>query len=152
LAFLLFVLPASAWPFSKNSVLRDLAEATDSSVTAARYHTTYFPPGCILVGVEFRHQKFRLITIQKLIVAGSYLGILRRHLRRIEAIGAEVFIPAFGSKLKLHAQHSTTVVDELVANATYVEFESNKPRQQPFVFDVHEATFKNVRWTRSPIT
>jgi hypothetical protein len=53
--------------------------------------------------------------------------------------------------MKLHTQHSTTVVDQLVANGTYVEFASNTPRQQPFVFDVHEATFKNVRWD-DPIT
>src|SRR5215471_13007215 len=145
-AFLLFVISARVWPFSRNSVLQDLAEATGSSVTTTRYHATYFPPGCILEGVDFRHQQFRLITIQKLIVQGSYLGILRRHVPRIEAIRAHVFIPAFGSKLNLQTQHSTTVVDELVANGTYVEFESNKPRQQPFVFDVQEATFNNVRW------
>lgn len=78
LAFLLFIFSASAWPFSGTSVLQDLAEATDSSVTAARYHATYFPPGCILERVTFRQQTFRLITIQKLIVQGSYLGILRR--------------------------------------------------------------------------
>ena len=145
-AILLFTIWARVWPFSRNSVLQDLAEATGSSVTATRYHATYFPPGCILEGVDFRHQQFRLITIQKLIVRGSYLGILRRHVPRVEAIRAHVFVPAFGSKLNLQTQHSTTVVDELVANGTYVEFESNKPRQQPFVFDVQEATFNNVRW------
>jgi hypothetical protein len=151
LAFLLFILFVRTWPFSKSSVLQDLAEATDSSVTAARYRATYFPPRCILEGVEFQHQKVRLITIQKLIVQGGYLAILRRHVPRIEAIGAHVFIPPFGSKLNLHTQYSTTVVNELVANGTYVEFESDKPRQHPFGFDVHEATFKNVRWG-SPIT
>jgi AsmA-like C-terminal region len=146
LVVFLSIFSASAWPFSEHAVLQDLAEAADSSVTATRYHATYFPPGCILEGVEFRHQKFRLITIQKLIVKGSYLGILRRHISRVEAIRAHVFIPAFGSKLNLHTRHSTTVVDEFVANATDVEYDSNKPRQQPFFFDVHEATFKNLGW------
>jgi hypothetical protein len=146
LVVFLFIFSASAWPFSEHSVLQDLAEAADSSVTATRYHATYFPPGCILEGVEFRHQKFRLITIQKLIIEGSYLGILRRHIPRVEAIRAHVFIPGFDSKLNLDTQHSTTVVDELVAKATDVEFDSNNPRQQPFFFDVHEATFKNVGW------
>jgi hypothetical protein len=148
LACALFIFFGRTWPFSRSSVLKDLADATDSSVTATRYHATYFPPGCILEGIEFQHQKFKLITLQKLIVQGSYLGILRRHVPRIEAIGAHLFIPAFGSKLKLVTQPSTTVIDELVANGTYVEFESNKPRPHPFGFDVHEATFKNVGWGR----
>ena len=43
------------WPFSREAVLQDLKEASDSTVTAQSYHPTYFPPGCVLYGLEFHH-------------------------------------------------------------------------------------------------
>ena len=136
------------WPFSREAVLQDLREATDSTVTAQSYHPTYFPPGCVLYGLEFHHapNQFKLIEIQKLRVQGSYLGILRRHVPRIVAEGAHVFIPPLGTKESFSTQHSTTVVDELVANGSFVEFEPKERHQTPLRFDVHEATFRGVRW------
>ncbi len=136
------------WPFSREAVLQDLREATDSTVTAQSYHPTYFPPGCVLYGLEFHHapNHFKLLEIQKLRIQGSYLGMLHRHVPRIIAEGAHVFIPAFGTKESFNTQHSTTVVDELVANGSLVEFEPKQAREVPFQFDVHEATFRGVRW------
>jgi hypothetical protein len=136
------------WPFSREAVLQDLREASDSTVTAQSYHPTYFPPGCVLYGLEFHHgpNHFKLLEIQKLRVQGSYLGVLRRHVPRIIAEGAHVFIPALGTKESFNTQHSTTVVDELVANGSFVEFEPKQPHELPFRFDVHEATFRGVRW------
>lgn len=135
------------WPFSQKAVLEDLQEVSDSKVTAQNYHPTYFPPGCILEGIEFRHgdRQFKLITIEKLVVKGSYVGILRSHVPHVEAIGAHIIIPPFGSNVTFHNQPSSTVVDELVANGSYVEFESNNPHEQPFRFDVHEATLNHVQ-------
>lgn len=140
------------WPFSQKAVLEDLEEVSDSRVTAQSYHPTYFPPGCILEGIEFRHgaRQFKLITVEKLVVKGSYLGILRSHVPHVEAIGAHIVIPPFGSKVTFHTQPSSTVVDELVANGSYVEFESNDPHEQAFRFDVHEATVNHVQ-SRDPI-
>src|SRR5215469_1790484 len=145
-ACLFLILLARFWPFTQKSILGDLGEAADSVVAAQSYHATLFPPGCVLEGVTFRHQGSEFITIQKLIVAGSYLGVLRRHVRRIEAIGAQVYIPAIGSHAKFHAQRSRTTVDELIANGAYVEFEPSKPHKGHFRFDVHQATLRNVRW------
>ena len=99
------------WPFSREAVLQDLREASDSTVTAQSYHPTFFPPGCVLYGLEFHHgpNHFKLIEIQKLRVRGSYFGMLRGHVPRIIADGAHVFIPAFGTKESFNTQHSTTV-------------------------------------------
>ena len=140
------------WPFSREAVLQDLREASDSTVTAQSYHPTFFPPGCVLYGLEFHHgpNHFKLIEIQKLRVRGSYFGMLRGHVPRIIADGAHVFIPAFGTKESFNTQHSTTVVDELVANGSFVEFEPKQAHELPFRFDVHEATFRGIRWG-SPI-
>src|ERR1700730_6221522 len=70
------------WPFTEKTVVEDLAAASDSTVTVRGSRRTYFPtPGCILEGVEFRHGAgaWTLITIDKLTIEGSYLGILRQH-------------------------------------------------------------------------
>ena len=146
--FVAAILAFKYWPFSEKEVVQDLAEASDSKVTIRSYHPTYFPPGCILEGVEFRHgdRNFKLITIDKLTVEGSYLGILRRHVPRITSERAVVFIPPFGSGLTFHSQHSNIVVDDLVANGTAVEFLSADARKPSLVFDVHEAQLGGVRW------
>ncbi len=143
------VLYREAWPFTQRAVIEDLAEASDSKVTIRSYRQTYFPsPGCIIEGLEFRHgnRQFKLITIDKLIVQGSYLGILHRHVPRITASGARVFIPPFGSDLTFKSEHSTIEVDEILAHGSAVEFLSDDPRAQPFRFDVHEARLNDVRW------
>ena len=146
------VLCTKYWPFSENAVREDLAEASDSTVTIRSYHATYFPPGCTLEGVEFHHGKnnFKLITIDKLVVEGSYPGILRRHVPRITAVGARVFVPPFGANVQFHSEHSSIVVDELVANGTGVEFLSADRKTSSLTFDVHEALLRSVRWG-SPI-
>lgn len=143
------VLCVKYWPFSEKAVQEDLAETADSSVTIRSYHPTYFPsPGCILEGIEFRHgaNQFRLITIDKLIIEGSYSGILTKNVPRITAEGARIFIPPFGANTKFHSQHSALVVDELVANGTTVEFTSADSQKHPLIFDVHDAFFRSVRW------
>lgn len=136
------------WPFSQASVLTDLAEASDSTVTARGFHSTYCPPGAVLDGVEFRHgaRHLRLITIEKLTIQGSYLGILTGHIRRITAEEAQVFIPAFGSNVTFRSKHSKTVVDRIVANGASVLFESNDRQKELLRFDVQEALLTGVRW------
>jgi hypothetical protein len=141
------------WPFSREAVLQDLKEATDSEVKAQSYHPTFFPPGCVLYGLEFYHgpHHLKLIEIQKLRVRGGYLAMLRRHVPRIIADGAHVFVPAFGSNETFNTQHSNTVVDELIANGSFVEFEPKEPHKEPFRFNVQEARFTGLQWA-SPLS
>lgn len=145
---LLAVLSVKFWPFTEKEVREDLAEAADSTVTIRSYHPTYFPPGCTLEGVDFRHgaNQFKFITIEKLVVEGSYAGILTRHVPQVTAVGARVFIPPFGENMKFHSQHSQIVVDQLTANGTAVEFLSAETQKKPLRFDVHEAVLGDVRW------
>lgn len=148
------VLCSKFWPFSEKSVIEDLAEASDSTVTIRSYHPTYFPvPGCVLEGVEFVHgdRHFRLIAIERMRIEGSYSGILTRHVSRITTDKAQVFIPPFGSHEIFHSQHSKLVVDELVASGSSVSFLSDDKNSQPLRFDVHDALLTGVRWG-SPIS
>ena len=137
------------WPFTENAVVQDLAEASDSEVTIRSARRTYFPsPGCILEGVEFRHgrERWKLITIEKLTVEGSYAGILTRHVPRIKAEGGHVYVPPLGSGVTFSTQHSTIVVDKLVADGALVDFASRDPGKAPLRFEVHKAVLHDVRW------
>jgi hypothetical protein len=131
--------------------MQDLAEASDSKVSSRSFHRTYFPfPGCVVEGLTFRHGEANnppLITIEKLTIRGSYFGVLSHHVSRITAEGARVMILPFGSHERFHTQHSKTVVDEIIANGTVVEFASRDPQKGPLRFDIHEASLRNVGWS-----
>ncbi|MGA8620801.1 MAG: AsmA-like C-terminal region-containing protein [Candidatus Sulfotelmatobacter sp.] len=143
------------WPFAEAPVLQDLREAGDSQVRVRAFHETYFPsPGCILEGVVFDHGPTGakpLITIEKLTIQGSYLGLLSNRVSRITADGMRVLIPAFGTGSAFHTTQSKITIGEIVANGAAVEFASKEPQTQPLRFDVHEASLQNVGWS-GPLT
>ncbi len=143
------------WPFAEAPVLQNLHEASDSQVTARRFHETYFPsPGCVLEGVVFRHGSpgaQPLIAIDKLTIQGSYSGLLANHVSRIVAEGMRVEIPPFGTGEAFHTTQSNLTIGEIVANGAAIEFASKTPDRQPLRFDVHEASLRNVGWS-GPLT
>jgi hypothetical protein len=134
--------------FSEAAILEDLHEVSDSQVTARSYHQKLFPyPGCMLEGVVFAHGSHQikpLITIERLTLRGSYLGLLQTRVKRITAEGMQIFIPAFGTGEAFHTTPSTISVDEIVANGSAVEFTFHEPDKKPLRFDVHEALLRNV--------
>ena len=146
--FLGMFLASRIWPFSEESVLQSLSEATDSSVAAQQFHRTYFPfPGCVLDSLTFRHGPTHrtFITIQRLTVRGSYFGLLRKHLPAIIAEGAHVFVAPLHGNESFHTQDSKIVVEELIANGTIVEFLSEDAGKKPLRFDLHELALRNLR-------
>ena len=137
------------WPFTERAVVEDLAEASDSEVTIRSSHQIYFPvPGCVLEGIEFHHgpDKWKLITIDRLRIEGSYLGVLLQRVPRIKAEGGHVFVPPFGSNVTFKSQHSKLVVEELIANGAVVEFFPDDRQKQPLRFEVSEAVLRDVQW------
>jgi hypothetical protein len=143
------------WPFAEAPVLQNLREASDSQVQVRAFHRTYFPfPGCILGGVVFNHGSVvgkPLITIEKLTIRGTYLGLLTKRVSRITAEGIRVFIPAFGTGEAFHTTPSRITIDEIVANGASVEFASRNADKQSLRFDVHEASLRDVGW-KGPLT
>lgn len=139
------------WPFQQKRVLQNLHEASDSLVQVRAFHNTYLPrPGCILEGVTFLHGKDTakpLITIERVTITGTYLGILLHRVSLINAQGMKVFIPPFGSGQALHARRSTVTIGEIVANGATVEFASRRPDTPPLRFDIREARLRNVGWS-----
>jgi AsmA-like C-terminal region len=152
LAAVLVVLAAIAMalcqrPFTETAVLQDLREVSGSQVEVRAFHRTFPFPGCVLDGVIFRHgpsQAKPLITIERMTVRGSYLGVLSTRVERIIAEGMHVSIPAFGTGEAFHTTPSTITVGEIIANGATVEFAYHEPDKKPLRFDVHEATLRNV--------
>ena len=138
--------------FGRAAVLQDLREASGSQVEVRIFHQTYFPvPGCILEGVIFRHglpQAKPLITIEKVTIRGSYLGLISSRVDRITADSMRVYIPAFGTGEAFHTTPSKITVDEFVANGAAVEFASHDTDKPPLRFDIREATLRDVRAQR----
>lgn len=143
------------WPYSQAEVLQDLREASDSQVQVRRFHQTFFPsPGCVLEGLVFSHNPSAakpLITIDKLTIQGSYLGLLAQRVSRVTTEGMVVTIPPFGTGKALHTSQSKITIAEIIANGAVVEFASKDPDEKPLRFDVHEALLRNVGWG-SPLT
>jgi hypothetical protein len=135
-------------PFSEQSVSQNLAEVSDSTVQIGRYHQTYIPtPGCVLENVEFRRgpDHARFITIDRVVIKGSFRDLLKHHVAVIATTGAHVFIPPFGQNWSFQSQPSTTSVGQIVAQETVVEFESSNSNAHPLRFLVHRAVLHNVR-------
>jgi hypothetical protein len=138
------------WPFQQKSVVQTLEEASDSKLRLRAFHRTYFPfPGCVLEGLEFNHGSNTgkpLITIEKLIIRGSYFRILSRRLTRITAEDMHIFIPPFGSGETFHTKPSKITIDEIVANGAVLEFALRNPDKEPLRFEIHEALLRDVGW------
>jgi hypothetical protein len=104
------------WPFERDPVLRDLAEASDSTIEVRRFHRVYFPfPGCVVEGLVFHHkQESRqpLMTVERLTIRGGYLGIMAHRISRITADGWKISIPPFGSGQKFHTSQSKIAIAE----------------------------------------
>src|ERR1700680_507969 len=94
---------AARWPFRREAVLKDLQDASLSRVDIGAFHSTYFPrPGCVLEHVTFQHNRKPgtppLITIERVRIEGSFLGLFSKHVRRVRAEGMRVLIPPRGSE------------------------------------------------------
>jgi len=143
------------WPFSQAPVLQNLRDASDSQLQVRAFHRTYFPfPGCVVEGLVFNHDPAEptpLLTIEKVIIRGTYLGLLTNRVSRITAEGLHVTIPAFGTSKPFHITPSKITIDEIVANGALLEFDFHDPAKPHLRFDIHEASLQNVGWN-GPLT
>jgi hypothetical protein len=151
------LLLALNWPFTREKVIRELAEATSSTVAIARFKKTYFPhPGCIAESVNFRRdrnsQTIPLITIHKLTIVGSFTGLLTHRVPLMRADGMHVVIPPLGNDggWPHHQSDSKTVIGEFVAHGATLEFERRDSGQRPLVFAIHEFSIADLG-SRNPM-
>lgn len=124
------------WPFTKQGLIDVFQERTVRSVTVARFHRTYFPPGCVAEGISFLHRKHKnkppLITIDQVIVRGTYWGLIppRKHLSSVRVVGMHVTVPPSDTNGKpnpvMPLTHSTSgpamVIGTVIADGAILDF------------------------------
>ena len=71
------------WPFTQAAVTKALQDRFARRLTIRTFRKTYFPPGCVVEGVEFLHRTRKdlppLITVQRLTIRSGYHNFLRIH-------------------------------------------------------------------------
>jgi hypothetical protein len=143
---------AMRWPFTRQAMIKSLQDASSSTVEITHFHGTYFPfPGCIAEGVIFRGSSDPntppLITVGKLTIQSSFLGVVMRHVTHIQAEKLHIIISSFGTAQK-STNPSNSTIDEIVANGAILEF-TRSPGKLPLIFKIHESTLRNVGAFRS---
>jgi hypothetical protein len=147
--FVVLIFLAAYWPFSRQSVVKQLEDVSRSRVEVGDFHRTYFPrPGCVLQNVIFHHNPKTgappLITVEKMRVEGTFAGIFRKHVRRINAEGMHIFIPPPGTEHFETPARSTVIIDDLIADGAILDVASRQPGKAPLRFAFHSFTLNDV--------
>ena len=127
------------WQWFFNNLLKELADESDSKVTAGSFQATYFPhPGCVLENVIFQHNPKSgtppLITVKRIMIRGTFIGIFVRHVKLVSVEGMHIQIPPLGSEHFKTPQRSSVVVDDLVADGTILDVASREAGAPPLRF------------------
>ncbi|MDQ6663821.1 MAG: hypothetical protein M3Z23_05470, partial [Acidobacteriota bacterium] len=145
------------WPFAREAITKTLQDRFDRNVEIRDFQRTYFPPGFVADQVSFEHRLRKdlppLITVRKLIVQGSYSGLIGFHksVPKIQVIGLHILIPPKRKDGKsrnimpLRAGKSNTLdVGEMKTNDAVLEFQSSDPEKEPFRLELHELILKHI--------
>jgi hypothetical protein len=139
------------WPFSTQKVTEAIQEDWPGKITAARFHSTYFPhPGCVIEDVVMRHGSDTsappLVTIQKVTIAANYHDLFLRpgYIYKISLEGVKISVPAKQDPNAPAAKRSTSTkrVGEIFTKDAVLEVarESNSPLK----FAIHQLRLKSV--------
>lgn len=140
--------------FGREAVVQDLEDALGIQVRIRNFRLIRFPhPGCVLEGVAFVQNQEAdsppLISIQRLTVTGSYLGLLAHRVPLIRADGMHVIVPPFGSGSLLSHKKSDTVVGEFATENAVLEFRRHDNTQAPVKFAIHRFAIHDLASDRA---
>jgi AsmA-like C-terminal region len=157
LAGILLGLLAANWPFTQESIIKRLEQASSTRVEMRGFQKTFFPyPGCIAEEVTFRpiasasgpSPQTPVITIRRLAIESTFLGLFRNpgRIRSIVADGLRIHVPAGGADLHPVAgsKSDDVVIEELHAENALLELASRQPAGKPLVFQIHRVRFRNI--------
>ncbi len=135
------------WPFTRAALIRSLEQDSQGQVEMGSVREIYFPhPGCVAENVVIhRDAGSPQLTIQRLTIVGSYLGMLHRYIPRVIAEGAVLNVPQ-GELKELFAsrtgqQPTNTSVGEIDADGARILVATE---DQPLVFQFHELKVRDV--------
>jgi len=158
IAALVVIVLACKWPYTQAAVTKALQDRFARTVQIGSFRKTFFPPGCVAEGVSFLHRRRKdlppLITVQTLIIRGSYNGLLRIHPRldEVEIKGLHVLIPPPGPSgqppsvmpLTTSTTGASITIGEIKTDGALLEFMPRQPGQEPFKLQIHQLTLDEV--------
>jgi hypothetical protein len=158
------ILLAVNWPFTQAAVTKALQDRFAREVRIRKFHSTYFPPGCVAEGIEFLHRKRKelppLITVQTLTIRAGYSGLLRIHklIKDVQVAGLYVRVPPKSPDsshqilpLTNSTSGKTLTIGEITTDDAVLEFMSSDPAEERFVLKIDHLTLDGVG-ERDPIT
>jgi hypothetical protein len=149
------VVLATHWPFSRDAMTRALQEATSRPVEIGGFSQSYFPPGCVAENVRVlpdgQHNGQPLITIQKVVVQGSFTGMFTspKRLARVKLVGMHLIVPHKGPQSKGVALNSGAAgkgvaISRIVADGALLEFIKEDPSKPPYRLTVNSLVITDV--------
>jgi hypothetical protein len=145
---------AAKWPFTADKVQMELAAATSSNVKIRSFRVRYFPPGCVIGGLEVRQDGKSdgppLFTAGRLEIRANYRGLLfkRIEMMRLEDVHVDMAQRSRNFGRSSSSSSDSATMAEVVVDRGVVEFPR---RQQPLLFKIDRLTFGNFD-RRKPIT
>ncbi len=156
IAVIVVIVLACNWPYTQQAVAKALRDRFARTVQIRSFRKTYFPPGCVAEGVSFLHRKRKdlpaLITVQTLIIRGSYNGLFRKRVDEVQVKGLHVLIPPPNPSgqppnvmpLTTSTTGASVTIGEITTDGALLEFMPRQPDREPFKLYVHRLTLDNV--------
>lgn len=147
------------WPFTESALIGILQERSVRSVTIAHFYKTYWPPGCVAEGISFLHRKHKskvpLITIQKLIIKGSYgrLLMVNRSVPKVIVVGMHVTVPPSPSAggtspvmplTETKKGGSSIAIGRVIADGAVLDFVQADRNKEPFRITIDKLTLDGI--------
>ncbi len=145
------------WPFTQQAIKVTLEKRFDRQVVIQSFHKTLFPPGCVAEGVSFLHRTRKnlppLITLRKLVIKGSYAGLIgpKKRIAHVDIVGLHVTVPPSqpgvpSAVMPLTGGQSknSISIDRIVANDAVLEFVAGEPGREPFKLSVQKLVLDHV--------
>ncbi len=146
------------WPFTQQAVTTALEDRFARTVQIRSFRKTFLPPGCVVEGISFLHLQRKylppLITVQTLIIRGSYNGLFRIHKRvdEVQVKGLHVLIAPPDPRGHPHDVMPLTTttsgysvrIGKITADEALLEFMPKQPERESFKLQVHRLTLGHV--------
>jgi AsmA-like protein len=151
------ILLALNWPFTQAAVTKALQDRLAREVKIRKFRPTYFPPGCVVEGIDFLHRQRKdlppLITVETLILRTSYASLLRIHkeLNYVQLAGLHVTVPPKNPDsstqtfpLTNSTSGKTLAIGEITTDGAVLEFLGKQPDEERFILKIDHLTLDHV--------
>jgi AsmA-like C-terminal region len=140
---------SAKWPFTAPKIRAELEEATSDTVHLRSFRMRYFPPGCVIEGIELRRPGnstgVPLLTAGSLTIRANYRGLFGKRIEfmRLEDVRLNMGQRATNSNSgsASHRGGQSVKIAEIVVDRAVIEFP--RKHRPPLEFNVHQLSLGN---------